>query len=421
MITTIGSTTNYTLSSVGNICPTAMAINGTTQSTPSGSLSHSSKPFAHQECFLPSTTAQCHASNLLRLSTGDLLCAWFGGSQEGKPDISIYLSRRATGSSTWTTAQKATFDSTRSEQNPVLFESPSSGDIWLLYTSQEAGNQDSAVVKRQISHDKGQTWSQPDVLFPEPGTFIRQPITVLSDDTSSWVVPIFKCRAEPGTRWVGNDDISAVRISRDNGATWTEEVEVPQSFGAVHMAIRQLANKSYFALFRSRWADNVYSSTSPDGIAWSTPVPTELPNPNAGICFDVLPTSGRLIAVYNHSSKADALHGRREGLYDDIADASDVRKNQGAGKAGKEAFWGAPRAPLCIGWSDDDGKSWRHTVLEEGDGYCMTNNSEQKLNRELSYPSIATSPDGKAVHVAFTYWRQQIKYVEFDPEFLDSI
>lgn len=370
-------------------------------------------PFEHKECFIPSATPQCHASNLLLLKNGDLLCVWFGGTQEGKPDISIYLSRLPAGSQTWTEAKKVTFDDSRSEQNPVLFETPSQG-IWLLYTSQNLGDQDSAVVKRQISNDEGRSWGEPDILFADPGTFIRQPVVILED--GSWVVPTFKCRTEPGMRWVGNDDISAIRVSRDEGRTWSEK-EVPDSFGAVHMAIRQLQDKSYLALYRSRWADNIYSSTSTNGVDWSKPVATELPNPNAGICFEVLPT-GRVLAVYNHSSKANA-QGRREGLYDDIAEASDVRENQGARHAGKEAFWGAPRAPLCIAWSDDSGTSWRHKVLEDGDGFCLTNNSQQKLNRELSYPSVALDPDG-TVHIAFTYWRQKIKYVQLDPAILDK-
>ncbi|KAI7204402.1 hypothetical protein D0869_00096 [Hortaea werneckii] len=364
-------------------------------------------PLPHQYCFIPSATPQCHASNLLSLRNGDLLCAWFGGTQEGKPDISIYLSRKAANAKAWTDAEKVTFDNSRSEQNPVLFESPS-GDIWLLYTSQKAGDQDSALVKRQTSSDGGHTWSQPELLFSEPGTFIRQPVVPLEDGTL--VIPTFKCRTEPGTRWIGNDDISSIRISQDQGQSWREQ-EVPNSFGAVHMEIQRSKNGGYLALYRSRWADYVYLSRSADGINWSQPQPTTLPNPNAGICFNVL-ASGRVLVVYNHSSKANAL-GQREGLYDDIAEAGDVRKNQTSKHAGKEAFWGAPRAPLCLAWSDDEGESWTSRVLEEGDGYCMTNNSEEKLNRELSYPSMTLGEDG-LVHIAFTFWRQMIKYVQLD-------
>ncbi|OJJ48178.1 hypothetical protein ASPZODRAFT_92515 [Penicilliopsis zonata CBS 506.65] len=374
------------------------------------------RPFSYKEAFIPALTTQCHASNLLLLPNGDLLCAWFGGSMEGRPDICIYLSRLPAEQSSWMPAQKITHDHTRSEQNPILFLNPSDNQLWLLYTSQDAGNQDSAIVKYHTSTDAGNTWSaEAHVLFPEPGTFIRQPLCVLSD--GSWVIPIFKCRTEPGERWLGNDDISCVQVSRDQGATWSER-EVPNSYGCVHMAIRQLKDGSFLGLYRSRWADNIYLSTSDDGLQWSEPVPTALPNPNAGICFDVL-SSGRVVLVYNHSSRKDA-QSRRDGLYDDIADgAGDGRSNQKSKHAGKEAFWGAPRAPLCVAWSDDGGKTWEHRVLEDGDGYCMTNNSEKKLNRELSYPSMEIGTDG-TIHVAYTFWRQRIKYVQLQEDFFQQ-
>ena len=379
-----------------------------------GTLHALSTPYKREECLLPPATQQCHASNLCFLRNGDLLCAWFGGSQEGKPDISIYMSRLRKGSKSWTDAVKMTEDSTRSEQNPVIFQTPSD-EIWLLYTSQISGNQDSAVVKKRVSEDGGATWDIPTVVFNEPGTFIRQPLIILENGV--WLIPIFKCRTEPGERWVGNDDVSCVKTSRDQGETWTE-IEVPNSFGCVHMEVQQLQDKSYMAMFRSRWADNIYISFSRDGLTWAAPQPTSLPNPNAGICFDVL-ASGRIVVIYNHSSRANAV-GRREGLYDDIGEAGDQRQNQGSKHAGKEAFWGAPRAPLCIGWSSDLGKTWLHRVLEDGDGYCMTNNSEEKLNRELSYPSMVVGKDG-VIHVAYTFWRQRIKYLRVTEDIFDEV
>lgn len=383
-----------------------------------------SRPYFYREAFVPAATVQCHASNLLLLPEGDLLCAWFGGSLEGKPDISIYISRLKAGETTWSSPARVTHDETRSEQNPVLFTSPNAngggggggGELRLFYTSQHAGNQDSAIVKQQISTDNGFTWSEPpQTLFADPGTFIRQPCIVL--DNGTWVMPTFKCRAAPGERWVGNDDISCVRASNDRGKTWTE-TEVPDSAGCVHMEIQRLKKDGTFlALFRSRWADFIYSSTSADGLAWSSPQPLSLPNPNAGICFDVL-DSGRLVLVYNHSCRANAT-GRREGLYDEIGiEAEDDRQNQAAKHPGKEAFWGAPRAPLCVAWSDDTGRTWKRRVLEDGDGHCISNNSEERLNRELSYPSMVVGKDG-TIHIAFTFWRQAIKYVRIKEDFFD--
>ncbi|KAL4805140.1 BNR repeat-like domain-containing protein [Aspergillus unguis] len=385
----------------------------TQESLPSlldGTIRVQSRPYTYREAYLKPATVQCHASNLLQLASGDILCAWFGGNMEGKPDISIYLARLPSGGEAWSPAMKVTHDNTRSEQNPVLFQHPD-GEIWLLYTSQDGGNQDSAIVKRVVSSDGGETWSEATVLLDDPGTFIRQPVIVLDD--GALLLPTFKCRVEPGAKWIGNDDVSVLRVSRDQGKTWSE-IPVPESTGCVHMEVQRLKSGGYLALYRSRWADFIHLSTSPDGLSWSEPRPTSLPNPNAGICFDVLP-SGRVVVVYNHSSRQNAL-GRREGLYDEISEpGTDARPNQKSRSDGREAFWGAPRAPLAVAWSDDEGTSWKHRNLEEGDGFCLSNNSENKVNRELSYPSMLVKDDG--VRIAFTFWRQTIKYVELGNDF----
>lgn len=82
------------------------------------------KQAGYQEAFIPSENPQNHASNLLELSNGDLLCVWFSGTQEGVSDISVFLSRLNRGESTWSKPMQLSFDTTRSEQNPVLFEDP---------------------------------------------------------------------------------------------------------------------------------------------------------------------------------------------------------------------------------------------------------------------------------------------------------
>src|SRR5215218_1929149 len=98
---------------------------------------------SRRDAFLPTTTVQVHAANLLTLGNGDLGCVWFGGTQEGVPDISIWFSRLAASGDTWSAPVQLSDDPTRSEQNPILFPAPT-GELWLLFTSQHAGDQDSA-------------------------------------------------------------------------------------------------------------------------------------------------------------------------------------------------------------------------------------------------------------------------------------
>ncbi|MCZ8315760.1 exo-alpha-sialidase [Phreatobacter sp.] len=363
------------------------------------------------EAFIPSPSPQNHAANLLTLADGSLACVWFGGTQEGMADISVHMARLEPGAARWSEAVKLADDATRSEQNPILFQA-GPGDLWLLYTSQRSGNQDTAVVRRRRSRDDGWSWSAPETLIGDTGTFVRQP--PLRRPDGAILLPTFLCRTVPGVRWVGDDDVSAVRISRDEGATWAS-VAVPGSLGCVHMSIVEAGNGEFLALYRSRWADFIHASRSTDGGAtWSAPVPTELPNNNSSIQATRL-ADGRIALVYNHSSAANAAE-RRLSLYDEIEDEEDgATPPADHVPPARTAFWGAPRAPLMLAISSDGGRTWPdRRLIEDGDGYCMTNNSTDRRNRELSYPSVHQSPDG-AIHVAFTYHRQAIKHVRLAP------
>lgn len=369
-----------------------------------------------RETLLPPPHIQNHAANLTVLPDGSLACVWFSGTQEGVADISVWFARLLPGADAWTTPVRLSDDGTRSEQNPVLYVHDAQ-EVWLLWTSQHAGNQDTARVQRRISLDGGATWGEPHTLLAETseaGIFIRQPLTVLP--SGRLLLPIFYCVRVSGEKWVGDRDRSSVMISDDGGQSW-REAEVPESTGCVHMNIGRLSDGTLVALFRSRWADFVYrSSSTDDGETWSAPQPTELPNNNSSIQFVVL-SGDRLALVFNQSSAADATE-RRLSLYDEIDDdgiADSPASNPVVSREFSErsAFWGAPRAPMTLAVSSDGGVTWPvRRDIETGDGYCLSNNSRDALNRELSYPSICAS--GAALHVAFTRYRQAIEHVALD-------
>lgn len=373
-----------------------------------------------REAYLPTPTVQCHAANLAWLPDGDLACVWFGGTQEGVADISVHLSRLPAGSDRWLDPVVLSDDTTRSEQNPVLFTA-SGGDLWLLYTAQLAGNQDTSEVRRRVSRDGGRSWEPATVLFPADGgrgVFVRQPPVLLP--SGRILVPAFNCVSVPGEKWVGNEDTSSVWWSDDAGSTWTEAA-VPGSLGCVHMNLLVRQDGALWACFRSRWADRIWESVSTDdGTTWAEPTPTRLPNNNSSI--QAVALGGGVVALaFNPTSAADATE-RRVSLYDEIDDQG-VRDVAGPQVAEPDvdpdrrtAFWGVPRAPLRLSISADDGRTWPVAVdLETGDGYCMSNNSRDGLNRELSYPSVLPGTSGD-LDVAFTYHRRAIKHVHLPAE-----
>lgn len=368
---------------------------------------------------IPSARVQAHAANLMALPDGTLACVWFGGSMEGRSDISVFMSRLAPGSTQWSTPVQLSDDPERSEQNPILFPLPD-GTLWLLHTAQQAGNQDTALVRRRISHDNGLNWGPTETLAAAPaGTFVRQPIQVQAD--GSWLLPTFRCRPLPGQAWDGSLDDSAVLRSTDQGQSW-QAIEVPDSLGCVHMSIVPASGGAprLLAFFRSRWADHVYRATSEDGgLSWSAPQPTALPNNNSSIQALRL-ADGRLAMIFNASSALDAT-ARRESLYDELDEHQPPAASPSPSAAeppARRAFWGAPRAPLTLALSEDDGLSWPwQRPLEEGDGHCLSNNSEQRLNREYSYPSLHQTADG-ALHLAYTVFRQHIRHARVMPDWV---
>ena len=229
--------------------------------TPDGTV-YENPAMGTVEAMLPTGPyATAHAPALLELENGDLLCAWFAGSYEGSADVSVICSRLEKGSAAWTEPVMVSGDPHRSEQNPSLFLAPN-GEVWAMYTAQldrvegKDNMQFTSVVRRQRSVDGGRTWGPFDVVFPEEGTFCRQPIQILSN--GRWIFGNWIC-TDSASGLAG--DPTAFRISDDAGKTW-RMVDMPRSNGRVHANVVELENGHLAAFMRSRAADCIYRRES---------------------------------------------------------------------------------------------------------------------------------------------------------------
>lgn len=338
------------------------------------------------EAFLPTGGFDtAHGPGLLEAENGDLICVWFAGSFEGNADIHIVSSRLPKGSDRWEPVVDVSNDPHRSEQNPSLFQHPN-GEIWALYTAQldrvegKDNMQFTSIVRRQTTRDFGRTWEEPVVLFPEEGTFCRQPIQILSN--GRWIMGNWIC-TDSADGLAG--DPTAFRISDDEGKTW-RRVDMPRSNGRVHANVVELENGNLVAFMRSRAADNIYISHSHDfGETWSEPKPTSLPNNNSSISAVKL-QSGRIAITYNptHAPNADP----------------------------NGCAWPGLRCPVAVALSEDGGETWpmiRH--MELGEGFVGSENSTNNMTYE--YPCIMQSRDGR-LHLAYAYRnRKGVKWMSF--------
>ncbi|HPA47923.1 MAG TPA: exo-alpha-sialidase [bacterium] len=305
--------------------------------------------FVYDEAPFPS----CHASTLVEVSQGKILAAWFGGTEEGKPDVGIWLSRYD-GYSWEPVRQVAKADGVPC-WNPVLFQAEN-GETLLFYKAGRSPMEWSGLLIR--SKDDGDTWSEPELL---PGGILgpikNKPIQledgtlVCGSSVESW--KLWTC-------WV--------ELTRDLGKTWSKHgpIQVPgQPFGIIQPTVFLTRDGKIRMLCRARQIiGKICLSESKDGgNTWSDARPIDVPNPNSGIDA-VRMKDGRIAMVYNHT--------------------------------------GTGRSPINLGISNDDGETWKMVLtLEDQPG-------------EYSYPAIIQTGDG-LLHTTYTWKREKIKHVAIDP------
>lgn len=330
-----------------------------------------------EKVFESCPTAMCHASTLLLLDDGRVLCAWFGGSREGEPDVDIYMAVRDEVG--WGAPFRMT-DAPEPCWNPVLFQLPD-GRIALFY---KQGAEIKSWRTMLATSVDGVNWVSPREMVPgDRGG--RGPVRCKPIRLSSGRI------LAPGST---EDGIwqAFVDISDDNGATWRKsgparidglndrsgrrttsnsQIEVSeQSFygrGVIQPTLWASASGVHMMLRSSE--GRIHRADSLDGgETWSHASPTVLPNNNSGIDLVQLP-NGQLALVHNP-----------------------VGEN-----------WG-PRSPIVLSVSDDGGLSWRQIItLDGGKG-------------EFSYPAVISN--GYTLHISYTRKRESIAYwrIQLDPK-----
>ena len=231
--------------------------------------------------------ASCHASTIVETSPGEFLAAWFGGSDEGKPDVAIWGARRSkTG---WTEPVELAVSRTsrpiipccsRAGENPMV----------VLQVRAVAARWTGA---RRSSNDGGRTWSAIDHLPAGLYGPIKNKPLVLADGAVVSGVSVESYHA--WSAWVER--------SGDGGRTWTKHgpIVVPrQPYGVIQPALVRLRDGRLRMYLRSTELIRriCYADSSDAGRTWTPAQRTELPNPNSGIDAVTL-KDGRILLVYN--------------------------------------------------------------------------------------------------------------------------
>lgn len=300
------------------------------------------KPFrAHPIYDRIENAPSCHASTVVELPDGDLLCAWYGGEKEGSPDSAHYLSRFRAADETWDEPSILWDWPGRAAGNPRLFMDRRD-TLWaILPINHGKWCRGGTLFFYRQSLDLGKAWSAP-THVPSLDTLLGKNKPVVFED-GRFVLPV--------TREVEG---KAAAVIHDPGADeWvvSSPVSLPvEGRRCIQPAFAPLPGGRLLGLFRTD-TPRIWKAVSEDGgMTWSEPAATDLPHDNSGFDLARL-TSGRLVLAFNDTS--------------------------------------AGRTPLSLAVSDDGGDTWpSRLVLEQGEG-------------EFSYPALIQARSGR-LHVTYT-------------------
>jgi predicted neuraminidase len=311
---------------------------------------------ASEFIFTEAPFKSAHASTIVETADGTLISAWFGGTDEGNPDVGIWSASKPVGG-VWSHPGQLFKEPNQPAWNPVLFRD-SSGVVWLWFKLGPSPERWSGAYLQ--SKDGGRTWSEP-VWLPAGmlGPVRNKPI-ILSNGNILAGTSVESYRA-----WA-----SWMELSEDGGRTWRRHGPIvfpsieDNRKGTIQPTLLEIEPGVVRGLFRTRGVGKIATAISNDGgRSWGALTLTDLDHPSAGIDAVRL-RDGRCLLVYNPSTRR--------------------------------------RTPLSVAISYDGGATWKRLVdleaLAEGE------------RGELSYPAVIQSATGDA-HVVYTWNRRRIRHV----------
>ena len=152
-----------------------------------------------------------HQPAITWCDNGDLLAAWFSADEENGRGMVVLASRLRAGSDQWEEASLFFKVPDRNMTGLALFND-GEGRLYHLNGVEAAGDWQNLAMALRVSTDNGATWSAPRLIAPEH-TKRHQVIAGTIRTREGWLIQA--CDAGPGSH-----DGAAIHISKDGGATW---------------------------------------------------------------------------------------------------------------------------------------------------------------------------------------------------------
>ncbi len=330
------------------------------------------KTFYKEEIINPSQhLPMVHVASLVDCGDGILTACWYGGSAECAPDVQIYSAMRGAPQAAW--SQSYSVMTREQAQRDLMRPVKSLGNVVLLYGPHNTLRLlfvTIAMGKWSGSQLNLCTLFKPDGLHSPAKRLTISPFFNFSELVRNrpvetvdggWCVPVYQefLGKFPELLWFrevrGKIAYQKTRIA--GGCTSFQPSLIPLDTNHAIALMRDFTDMR--RIFLSRTDDG--------GLSWTKPMPTDLPNPDAGISGLRL-SDGNLLVAYNDST--------------------------------------IDRSNLSLALSHDGGLSWKRIAV-----------LEKEPNASFSYPFLLKTADG-LIQMAYTYKGQQIKMASFNESWI---
>ena len=330
----------------------------------------------HTTELLPEThTSFVHCPSIAELPNGDLLAAWYGGSQEARPDVAIYTSRLDHSSGRWSSprivadrlsSQHELLLPVKSVGNPVLFSD--ANGVSLFYAAITVGGWSGSTTAMKSSKD-GDHWSDARQVIASPfygiGIMVRGAPAAYDDGTIA--LPVYY---ELGALWPG-----IARVDSDGHVLELQRIADRGGLIQPSLAVTSPDDATMLFRYSSRSPLSVTMAFTEDaGVHWSGVAGTPLVHRDSGVA--ALRTANGLLAFYNNTA------------------------------------W--DRRDLSVAWTPDGGRHWSKPLPIERD-----TTPDWNVLREYSYPYAIRTRDGRT-HVVYTWRRERIAHLVFNDAWLHA-
>lgn len=381
------------------------------------SLLGAEQPFLESELIFPLGTLHAHSSSIVQLPNGDFYACWYKGSGErSADDVKVEASLLRRGTRTWSKPYTLVDQPEFPDTNPVLFLD-SHQHLWVIWSTVLAHHWETALLRYKIAFHYEDLTAPPRWDISYPLLFIpRNFAAAVERDTKPWLDHLPAGRdgeeAQHAIRmasdeyfsrmgWMGRNqplelpsgrilvplysdgyNFSLLAITDDDGMTWSSSEPIV-SMGGVQPSLVRKRDGTIVAYMRNNGPAPhrvIRAESKDDGIAWSTPNYTDIPNPGSSM----------------------EVTGLRDGLW--VLICNDTERG---------------RHSLLVAISDDEGQTWkwkRHLELD---------NSTNRPG-SFHYPTLIQARDG-SLHATYSYTpgglkrgepSQSIKHAHFNVEWV---